>query len=178
MERVSEKGRGGLRVRAQNDRLRVEKSFLLDADGPGLQVRYHIETIAAHAISHGYTTLVWLDSRPKSWLRPENYAQNGRIIEKSVVGPLTTLRIGNQPVSMHPETWVGCYDVAKGQGILAVSPQARRFPSVPASGDRGFIGLTFRSRSGGGSQRHRRSVTGAFTLVPFSGEGHSSRQRG
>ncbi|HHX41737.1 MAG TPA: DUF4091 domain-containing protein [Armatimonadetes bacterium] len=172
VERVSEKGRGGLRVRAQNDRLRVEKSFLLDADGPGLQVRYHIETIAAHAISHGYTTLVWLDSRPKSWLRPENYAQNGRIIEKSVVGPLTTLRIGNQPVSMHPETWVGCYDVAKGQGILAVSPPGETLPfRAGEQGDRGFIGLTFRSLvpgedpSGTGA-----SVTGAFTLVPFSGE--------
>lgn len=172
VQRVPGAKRGGLRISAESDRLRVEKSFFLDSDSAGLRVHYRIEAIGAHSVSHGYTTLVWLDGHPKTWLRPENHVRNGRVIEKIVAGPFGTLKIGNQPVMMEPESWVGCYDAAKQSGILAVSAPGETLPfRAGEQGSRGFIGLSFRNFAPGDADKGTRpSVTGAFTLVPFSGD--------
>ncbi len=178
-EILGDERRRTLRVTAHSDRLRLTKTFSLGADDTALRITYLFDVIGLHGITGGYTTLIWLDERDKTWLRPENEVREGRIVERIVTGPFTVHKVGNRPLTLCPETWVGCYDAERNQGILAVSGPEELLPfRAGEQGRRGFIGLSLSNLPTYDPTGERPGrLEGAFTLVPFSGDAEAAVQR-
>ncbi len=159
-----------LRVTASSDRLRLVKTFSLGEKDTALEITVRIEATGKHAISWGYPVLLWLDGRQKTWLRPVNTVRAGRVVEEMVEGLLRGFKVGNQQISLEPETWVACCDAAGKGGLLAVNGPGTllRF-RAGEQGQQGFLGLTFRNFAPGSAGKPP-FVEAGFTLVPFAGE--------